>query len=198
MRAPLPWGRWMPWHTEGLRGTYLRHEAIAQLLPRNRAQQLLRYLCVYDRDKKPPLNNPDGTPNPNYDRFFKTKRVHDSVSVNLAEEYTPEASCTIDESCAERMEGKDGEGAAKCYNKDKPIQRHNKMYVLNEAGSGITLAMESHRSRVNQTPPGPHGKMYDICQRLVNAGLLKDPITGDFMVSLGLYFLSLSLVHACT
>ena len=142
----------------------------------------MRYLCVYNRATKPPLNLPDGTPNPAYDRMYKTKRVHDSVMCSPADEYIPARETTIDESCTERMEGKDGEGAAKCYNKDKPIQRHNKLYALNEAGSGVPLAMEMHRSRVNQSESGAHGKMYDICRRLVQAGLPKDPDTKKYMV----------------
>ncbi|KAK3253002.1 hypothetical protein CYMTET_37724, partial [Cymbomonas tetramitiformis] len=45
------------------------------------------------------------------------------------------------------MEGKDGEGAAKCYNKDKPKQRHNKQYALNEASTvkdGVNLVLTGY------------------------------------------------------
>ncbi|KAK3250300.1 hypothetical protein CYMTET_40313 [Cymbomonas tetramitiformis] len=71
------------------------------------------------------------------------------------------------------MEGKDGEGAAKCYNKDKPKQRHNKQYGLNEAGSGIPLWLEMHRSKENMVAASDKGKMFDICKRLCEEGLPK-------------------------
>ncbi|KAK3234945.1 hypothetical protein CYMTET_54824 [Cymbomonas tetramitiformis] len=69
------------------------------------------------------------------------------------------------------MEGKDSEGAAKCYNKDKPKQRHNKQYALNEASTGIPLWFEMHRSKENMVAKSDKGKMFDICQRLVTNGL---------------------------
>ena len=137
---------------------------IANLITVTRFWNTLRCLHCNNNALSPKRKLPDGTENPAYD---KTGPVDDAVVEGFRTEYVSKQDTTIDESCCERMEGKDGEGVAKCSNKDKPVQRHNTIYMLNEASSGIPLNIEFHRSKENCAPKGVYGKMFDICTRLV-------------------------------
>ncbi|KAK3273215.1 hypothetical protein CYMTET_18523 [Cymbomonas tetramitiformis] len=164
-------GRYQPWSTADLRGKFLRLPQIANVISSGKLQQFWRYFHAADNSNAEKKKLPTGEDNPNYDNLYKTRVVHDSFNANLVACYRPKQDVTIDESCGEKMEGKDGEGAAKCYNKDKPKQRHNKQYALNEASTGIPLWFEMHRSKENMVAKSDKGKMFDICQRLVTNGL---------------------------
>ncbi|KAK3264958.1 hypothetical protein CYMTET_26327 [Cymbomonas tetramitiformis] len=167
-------GRYQPWAIAGLRGKYLRIPQIANVIGSGKLQQFWRYFHAADNSKAEKKKLPTGEDNPAYDNLYKTRVVHDSFNANLVAAYRPKQKVTIDESCGEKMEGKDGEGAAKCYNKDKPKQRHNKQYALNEASTGIPLWFEMHRSKENMVAKSDKGKMFDICQRLATNGLPKE------------------------
>ncbi|KAK3249931.1 hypothetical protein CYMTET_40665 [Cymbomonas tetramitiformis] len=148
-----------------------RYKNIANVISSARLQQFWRFFHAADNSKAEKKKLPTGEANPNYDNLYKTRVIHDSFNANLVAAYRPKKEVTIDESCGEKMEGKDGEGAAKCYNKDKPKQRHNKQYALNEASTGIPMWFEMHRSKENMVAKSDKGKMFDICQRLVTNGL---------------------------
>ncbi|KAK3282101.1 hypothetical protein CYMTET_10139, partial [Cymbomonas tetramitiformis] len=101
-------GRYQAWSTIGLRGKYLRVPQIANIASSGRLQQFWRYFHAADNSKAPKKKLPDGEPNPEYDNLYKTRVMHDSLNANLASTYTPKQDVTIDESCGEKMEGKDG------------------------------------------------------------------------------------------
>lgn len=129
----------------------IRSPGVSEIMPRNRFEQLFRFLHLNDSSLQHPVGHPQ------YCRLFKVRKLLDLVEPRFDQEYHMHQQCTIDEA----MIPFKGRLGFKQYMKDKPTKWGIKVWVLADATNGYVKRIQVY------TGKGDGDNGVGLCSRVV-------------------------------
>ena len=112
-------------------GAFIGCKAVKDLMTQKEFDQGMRGLYACDHTKQMYHGDWQKPPPEGYDKLFKTRELDTEIMHNTLTAYAPKNKFSNDE-CSEPKQGKNGEGAAVSFNKDKPNKWATRVQCFNE------------------------------------------------------------------
>jgi hypothetical protein len=137
---------------------FLGNAGIKLVMPRNRYEQLNRFLHVSDRSVEPPIGSA------NYDKIYKVRDVMDYVQKKFVKYSNPSCAQSVDEG----MISYKGRVSYLQYMPAKPIKRGLKLFIRADADTGYLNDFELYLGK-HYDNASPLGSYFHVVERLTRS-----------------------------